>query len=607
MRPRNGHRLTSMSEVRETKVATRSGHPTESGVSPKADRLEKSPRFDGVLSPVNNLTLESGTLKSIPSTPLSLEQGRNVHVCAHGTICTRTDSHHHTGEVLKGYARRLREKAAKAETNKKEKVGGEKRWHKCHLTPHTCPKWDQHGHINYCMPINDVTLADTRALTGKDGEEAIRHWERISDAPLTPYESAHTSSSHQCHHLDEGEYDSMAEDSEQSEPECLEQKYGFDDETEPSESEESEEEDVNEPAIPSLSKCQGQPGSPRIGLRLGERMPVRPTRPPITGPPACFTIPEELLGEEDCSKFTLPAPAEKERALEVHPPTSQRHAQFRGDSLRVTISTDEAAADANAPVELPPTDPPIVQEVSKKPERAPKEAKVDLLRTHEVFIFTDNDGANVVSAKKSRWHRVREYLAANTPLASKEKVNVVNTAGNYTLSELRSEIDKDVSGIRWFWQSKKNVKPEFRLQELHDFGRRYTHFKKSAVYVSLAEYVLKQPAFVARGSSLLRDGVVSQVTLLQIDKLLEEHPQRELFMLDMGTFYDTRNHLVNQVHLRGLRAEGMKVKVPGSSTLVDFRKRARSMDVSPRVPSSKSERLTPLLTPSTGTTRGLSA
>ena len=603
MRPINGHRLTSMSEVK-TKVATRSGRPTESGVSPEADRLEKSPRFDGVLTPVKNLTLESGTLKSIPSTPLSLEQGRNVHVCAHGITCMRTDSHHHTGEVLKGYARRLREKAAKAEANKKEKVGGEKRWHKCHLTRHTCPKWDQHGHINYCMPVSDLELADTRALTGKDGEEAIRHWERISDAPLTPYESAHFSSSHQCHHLDEGEYDSTAEESEQSETECPEQKNDFHDETDNSESEESEEEDVNNPAIPPLSKCQNQLGSPRISLRLGERTYARPTRPPIPGP---FTIPEELLRVEDCSKFTLPASAEKERALEVHPPTSQLGIQPRGDSLRVIITTDEAAADANAPVELPPTDLPIVQEAPKQPERAPKEAKVDLLRTHEVFIFTDNDGANVVSAKKSFWHKAREYLAANTPLASKEKVNVVNTAGRYTLSELRSEIDKDVSGIRWFWQSKKNVKPEFCMQELHDFGRRYTHFTRSAVYTSLAEYVLKQPAFVARGSSLLRDGVVSQVTLLQIDKFLEEHPQRELFMLDMGTFYDTRNHLVNQVHLRGLRAEGMKVKVPGSATLVDFRKRARSMDVSPRVPFSKSERLTPLLTPSTGTMRGLSA
>lgn len=589
MRPRNGHRLTSMSEVREANVATRSGRPTESGVSPKADRLEKSPRFDGGLTPVKNLSLESGTLKSIPSTPLSLEQGRNVHDCAHGITCMRTDSHHHTGEVLKGYARRLREKTAKAETNKKEKVGGEKRWHKCHLTRHTCPKWDQHGHINYCMPVSDLMLADTRALTGKDGEEAIRHWERISDAPLTPYESAHFSSSHQCHHLDEGEYDSMDEESEQSETECLEQKY---------------EVDVNDPAIPSLSECQSQPESPRISLRLGERTHARPTRPPIPGP---FVIPEELLSVEDCSKSTLPASAEKERALEVHPLTSQRDIQSRGDSLKVTITTDEAAADANAPVELLPTDTPIVQEESKKPERAPKKAGVDLLRTQEVFIFTDNDGANVVSAKKSLWHKAREYLAANTPLASKVKVNVANTAGRYTLSELRSEIDKDVSGIKWFWQSKKNVKPDFCMQELHDFGRRYTHFKRSAVYVSLAEYVLKQPAFVARGSSLLRDGVVSQVTLLQIDKFLEEHPQRELFMLDMGTFYDTRNHLVNQVHLRGLRAEGMKVKVPGSATLVDFRKRARTMDVSPRVPSSKSERLTPLLTPSTGITRGLSA
>lgn len=589
MRPRNGHRLTSMSEVREAKVATRSGRPTESGVSPKADRLEKSPRFDGGLTPVKNLSLESGTLKSIPSTPLSLEQGRNVHDCAHGITCMRTDSHHHTGEVLKGYARRLREKAAKAETNKKEKVGGEKRWHKCHLTRHTCPKWDQHGHINYCMPVSDLMLADTRALTGKDGEEAIRHWERISDAPLTPYESAHFSSSHQCHHLDEGEYDSMDEESEQSETECLEEKY---------------EVDVNNPAIPSLPECQSQPESPRVSLRLGERTHARPTRPPIPGP---FVIPEELLSVEDCSKSTLPASAEKERALEVHPLTSQRDIQSRGDGLKVTITTEEAAADANAPVELPPTDTPIVQEESKKPERAPKEAGVDLLRTQEVFIFTDNDGANVVSAKKSLWHKAREYLAANTPLASKVKVNVANTAGRYTLSELRSEIDKDVSGIKWFWQSKKNVKPDFCMQELHDFGRRYTHFKRSAVYVSLAEYVLKQPAFVARGSSLLRDGVVSQVTLLQIDKFLEEHPQRELFMLDMGTFYDTRNHLVNQVHLRGLRAEGMKVKVPGSATLVDFRKRARTMDVSPRVPSSKSERLTPLLTPSTGITRGLSA
>lgn len=515
----------------------------------------------------------------------------------------RTDAHHHTGEVVKGYARRQREKTAKAETNKKEKTWREKRWHVCLLPLQDCPKRDDHGHMttNY-MDISNVKLADTQALIGKDGEEAVRIWKELSDTPLVPYNGALSSCSHQCDRFEDEKYDSIPEETDDAEPEEREQKYGcIPEEPEESEPDEPEDEDVNNPAIPLLLECQSHPEPPRPkNRRLSERIRRGVKRLSLPDPSVWSTFPAEYMGNEDYSKFLLPVLAEKERALKVPPPTP-----LRTVSLRIT--TEEAVADADIPVELPPMDTPYVREVVHSPSRAPREAAVDLLRTREVFIFTDNSEAKVAATKKSRWRKVREFLAAKTPLASMKPVNVVNAAGNYTLSELRSEVDKDVSSFRWFWQSKKKAKLEACRKELYDFGKRYTHFRKGAVYEVLAEDILKDPAFVARAASLLRDGMVSLVTLLQIDKLLNSHPNIAMYLANMDVFFNTRNHLVNQVHLRGLRAEAMKVKVPGATTMVDFRKRARSMEVSPHAPSSKSEPLTPLSTLFTVTTRVLSA
>jgi hypothetical protein len=388
-------------------------------------------------------------------------------------------------------------------------------------------------------------------LVGKDGLEAIRIWDQLSDAPLTPYTGsfatdggpdgfcppcprpsrppwtggcANHDHSH-CHHaVEEKKYDPIdgAEIPAARMPSIAEW----------------EDEDAEEVLVPLLHKTKGTP--------RGSDWPV------FADEPAEVVI--HPMEKKNLSKHLLPASAEKERALEVlgeSPPIPPKNNKPDGtDSTQVC-----------------------------------PEVVVNLTRTTQVFIFSDNDGAQVTKTRRSRWHKVREYLARNTFLVSKKAINVTNKPGKYTLAEIRSEIDKDISSYKWFWRTKRT--PEVLKQELNDFGRRYTHIREAAVYSELVEHVLQDRAFMARGSSLLRDGVVSQVTQLLIDRLLSQHPQAHIFLEDMCKWMDTKCHLVNQVHLRGLRAESMKVKVPGSATLVDFRKRARTMDVSPHAPSSK--------------------
>lgn len=557
-----------MPKVAAQKLATRSGRPTESRAFPKADRPVGSTKFEGGPLPDKNLPHESGTPEGTPSTPLSKVQEEAARSCRFATTCKRTDAHTHTGAVLKAYARRAREKAnaVKAgKSEKKEKDPRDLRWHMCHLPPSVCPNMDKHGHLDWFAKGNFVELADMEDLVGKDGEEACRIWEQFSDAPLVPYTGPfatdggpdgiyrpHPSPSRppwtggcanhdhsQCHHaVEEMKYNPIdgAEIPAARMPPIAE----------------CADEDAEEVLVPLLHETKGTPRDSEwkeMSMALAMR-----SWPVLAAEPAEVVI-HPMEKKKNLSKHLLPASAEKERALEV-----------LGESPPIPPKSNKSGAGST---------------------HVGPEVAVNLTRTTQVFIFSDNDGAQVTKASRSRWHKVREYLALNTFLVSKKAINVANKPGKYTLAEVRSEIDKDISSYKWFWQAKKKRTPETLRQELNDFGRRYTHIREAAVYSELVEYVLQDRAFMARGSSLLRDGVVSQVTLLLIDRLLSLHPHAQIFLEDTCKWMDTKCHLVNQVHLRGLRAESMKVKVPGKATLVDFRKRARTMDVSPHAPSSK--------------------
>jgi hypothetical protein len=200
---------------------------------------------------------------------------------------------------------------------------------------------------------------------------------------------------------------------------------------------------------------------------------------------------------------------------------------------------------------------------------------------------------------------MREWTAENTFLMVKRKLEVGNDSGTYTLSEFRNELKKDMSSISWFWQKAGTV--EIQEVELNDFGARYTHVRKATVYSALVEEVLSDRLFAARESALLVNGVLSQPTECLISQLISKTKEYQYYAQDMEMLADTRCHLMNQVHLRGLRAVSMKTKTPGNTTATYFRPRARTMESSPRASRSKSDLLMPSSTPCTVTMKGSGA
>lgn len=527
-------------KVSTQKFVTLRGRPSETKVSPKADRSTGSPKFEGVLLPEQNKnTLAFGTTEEvIPSLPIAQEQDQMVRKCNHGIICQRTDLHTHTGKVLKAYSRRKREQANKEQKLKKEKEKDPRdlRWRVCQLKLDECPVKGEHGHFDRPMRRSDVRLANLGDLTGKDGEEAIRCHELMTDFSLLRRPPWTSPDAPCCGHGCQANHEHITEEGPQPDaedyyiPQDDEEDHMFDQASHlPSIEEEKHVDIVNE----NSDILEESTIEPIMASGLVQ------TESPIDLPPP----------EENLSKLTLPVHTEKERALEV---------------------LGESSSEVN-------------------PGETPSTASQT---QHKVFIFTDNSGALLVDESKGTfWRGTREFLARHTFLVEKQEVHVGNQPGHYTLSEFRQEINKDIAGFRWFWQSDSKIKAEQRVEEFNEFGRRYTHVREASVYTVLVEYVLSYPALAARTTSLVQNGVVDKLTLLQIDQLISLHRDYKAFCLDASVLADTRCHLINQVYLRGLRAESMKNKTPGSTTKVSFQRRARIMDVSPHAPLLKSDQL----------------
>jgi hypothetical protein len=230
---------------------------------------------------------------------------------------------------------------------------------------------------------------------------------------------------------------------------------------------------------------------------------------------------------------------------------------------------------------------------------------------HELFLFT-NPNANTVGRSSRSVTQWLKDTAAKTPFAKQDRIYTINDPAKLSYHESRKMTKNDRNRFIWFWEGwfpgrfnaeeEKDREHSVRM-ELVLFAKCFSHFEAGYVYRDVARAVLADPVFTKRETSLVKEGVLSPMTFVTVDTLLASLPNHTTLIKDPELFANTKNHVLNQLLIRGLRSTSF-ASLGSAPSAMHFQNGGRTRIFSPHAPRSASRASTARSTPSTVTMRG---